>query len=438
MVGVVFEPVGRTSCAGADRLTHVHSIGTQTNLFGWSRLSNPQRFEAYNRWSFYFMLGCVPLGALLVLTGAAPWSATSAGTYLLVMVAHTVICLLTFAHSFDYILGRRPLPRRLLQLMAGWIVVVLAVLAVVFPGLSPEFPGMISFPVVLLLLSSLVAVCPLINAWYVALASVLIALVTGAFTALTGELGFAIFGVFYALLFSVTLGLTLRISIWTVLVVWEQERRREVDARLAVAEERLRFSRDLHDVFGRTLSTVAVKSELAAALAERGDPRGAEEMMLVRGLAQDALKEVREVVQGYRATDLATELAGAREILSASGIEVRMAGEGLELPGPVQEALAWTVREGVTNVVRHSAANECTIEVRQEVDSYRVRISNDGVRGVPSRSGNGLRGLAERLALVGGGLQVLPTEDTEFTIEAQVPADVQVGSGMQVDTGEET
>lgn len=408
-------------------MTHVHSIGTQTNLFGWSRLSNPQRFEAYNRWSFYFLLCFVPVASLILLAGPTPWNPAQAGAYFLAMAVHVAICLRTFALSFDHILGRRPLPRRWLQAMAGWILVVVAIIVWVYPRADGDYPGTMSLPMLLLLLSALVALCPLMNAWYVSGACVLIAIVTGLFSLLTTEFAFfAVLSFVWALLVSLGLGLSLRISIWTVLVVWEQERRREVDARLAVAEERLRFSRDLHDVFGRTLSTVAVKSELAAALAERGDSRGAEEMLHVRSLAQDALKEVRQVVQGYRATDLATELAGAREILGAAGIQVRIAGEGLDLPEPVQQALAWSVREGVTNVVRHSAATECTIEVRREADSFRVRISNDGVRAPASGSGNGLRGLAERLTLVGGSLQVLPTDETEFTIEAQVPADMQV------------
>src|SRR5690625_6761662 len=97
-------------------------------------------------------------------------------------------------------------------------------------------------------------------------------------------------------------------SAWMVLVVWDMDRRRAVDARLAVAEEQLRFSRDLHDVFGRTLSTVAVKSELAAALAERDDPRGVQEMLAVRELGEDGVGGVRGVVKGYRGGDLPAEV----------------------------------------------------------------------------------------------------------------------------------
>ncbi|MDD9205445.1 histidine kinase, partial [Georgenia sp. 10Sc9-8] len=123
-------------------------------------------------------------------------------------------------------------------------------------------------------------------------------------------------------------------------VVWEQERMRTVHARLAVAEERLRFSRDLHDVVGRTFSAIAVKSELAAELARRGQDGAVDQMLEVRGLAQDSLREVRGVVAGYRAVDLAAELDGARSVLRSAGVRTRVVGDGTALPDPVQQALA--------------------------------------------------------------------------------------------------
>ena len=216
--------------------------------------------------------------------------------------------------------------------------------------------------------------------------------------------------------------LSCRASVWMLGVVWEQERRREVDARLAVAEERLRFSRDLHDVFGRTLSVVAVKSELAAELAKRGDPRGAEQMLEVRQIAQDALKEVRDVVNGYRAADLAVERGGAREILSSAGVDTWVAGEALNLPPRAQEALAWVVREGVTNVVRHSDATGCTIEVTSDGERCGVVVTNDGAAVVAQGAGigSGLRGLRERLVKLGGTLDVTHHGDT-FAVRATVP-----------------
>ncbi|WP_407320415.1 histidine kinase [Isoptericola halotolerans] len=225
---------------------------------------------------------------------------------------------------------------------------------------------------------------------------------------------------------------TVRISMWIVEVVRELEVAREVAGRLAVAEERLRISRDMHDVVGRALSAVAVKSDLSAALARRGDPRAAEEMDEVRTLAQESLREVRGVVAGYRSTDLATELAGARSVLRAAGIAVRVIGEVPPLGSPQQEALAWVVRETVTNVVRHSRATECRLELDDDGGGATVlRIANDGVGGAGAgagagaggagdRGGTGLAGLRERLAAVGGTLDVT-THGDRFIVTARVP-----------------
>jgi two-component system sensor histidine kinase DesK len=222
---------------------------------------------------------------------------------------------------------------------------------------------------------------------------------------------------------------TVRLSMWVLEVVRELESARAVAARLAVAEERLRIARDMHDVVGRALSAVAVKSELSAVLARRGDPRAADEMDEVRTLAHESLREVRGVVAGYRSADLATELAGARSVLRAAGIAVRVVGDVPALDQPCQESLAWVVREAVTNVVRHSRATECLLDLDVDGEEVVLRIVNDGVvpggdagPGAVSRpaEGNGLTGLRERLAAVGGTLDVA-TERDRFTLTARVP-----------------
>jgi two-component system sensor histidine kinase DesK len=219
---------------------------------------------------------------------------------------------------------------------------------------------------------------------------------------------------------------TVRLSMWIVEVVRELEESRAVAGRLAVAEERLRISRDMHDVVGRALSAVAVKSELSAALARRGDPRAADEMDEVRTLAHESLREVRGVVAGYRSADLATELAGARSVLRAAGIAVRVVGDVPALDAPRQEALAWVVREAVTNVVRHSDATECRLDLdvdrSADVPAVVLRIVNDGVApgAVRASDGNGLAGLRERLVAVDGTLDATADGD-RFTVVARVP-----------------
>lgn len=195
-------------------------------------------------------------------------------------------------------------------------------------------------------------------------------------------------------------------------------------ARLAVAEERLRFSRDLHDVFGRTLSTVALKAELAAARADAGRPDAADGMRDVQRIAVDALAEVRGVVRGYRSADLATETAGARALLEAAGCSVSAIVDAADLPGPVGRAFAWVVREASTNILRHAEASHVRIAVTSDAAGARLSVTNDGVglRGGDER-GSGLVGLAERMGEIGGTLEYGVTGSDQFTVTATVDAE---------------
>jgi two-component system sensor histidine kinase DesK len=179
---------------------------------------------------------------------------------------------------------------------------------------------------------------------------------------------------------------------------------------LAVAEERLRFSRDLHDVMGRNLSAIALKSQLAGELVRRGRPEAADEVADVRRLAEESLREVREVARGHRSADLAGELAGARSVLRSAGVSCTVEGEdaGATLSPAAQTAFAWVTREAVTNVLRHSSATSCTITLRTSGEKAELQVVNDGVSGGgaadDARPGSGLIGLAERLAGAGGTL----------------------------------
>lgn len=231
--------------------------------------------------------------------------------------------------------------------------------------------------------------------------------------------------VFWAYFFLLPAGV---ITQWMIGVARRLWRSREVAADLAVAEERLRFSRDLHDVFGRTLSTVAVKSELAAELARRGDERAVEEMLAVRKLAHHALSDVRGVVRGYRRVDLADEIAGARGLMRTAGIRaavtdpdtVEAAAAGLS--DRVIDALAWTVREGVTNVLRHGRATTAGLALTRTPTHVELVIENDVPRRPASTTsdGSGLAGLRERLHAVGGTLTAGPVADG-YRLVASVP-----------------
>ncbi|TDE95784.1 sensor histidine kinase [Occultella glacieicola] len=395
-------------------------------LAGWSRASNPQRFETYNRWTLYFLLAFEPVFALMLFSGSTEYTGAGALAFLVASTVHCALAIMATRACLGVYLGRAGSARRELWLLA--VGTPLTVGAAIFWAGSSANPSPIAtgFAAAIAPVIAVLAVSPLLSAGRLVLVSVIVGPVAAVLATMIAlgpatAAGGVIPLVISTGLVAVGAALSFRISVWMIGVVWEQEQRRAVDARLAVAEERLRFSRDLHDVFGRTLSTVAVKSELAAELARRGDDRAPDQMLEVRRIAQDALREVRAVVDGYRAADLPTEVAGAREILRSAGVDVLVAGEGTDLPPRSQEALAWVVREAVTNVVRHADADRCVIELRASPDAATLRISNDGARPADAaRVGAGLNGLRERLATLGGTLDV-HRNDTEFTLIAVVP-----------------
>jgi two-component system sensor histidine kinase DesK len=201
---------------------------------------------------------------------------------------------------------------------------------------------------------------------------------------------------------------------------------REERARLAVTEERLRFSRDLHDLLGHSLSLIALKSELAGRLLRLPDGRVAAEIADIELVSRRALREVREAVAGYRRPTLDDELESAREMLGAAGIVTRIDATAEALPSTVDAVLAWVVREGVTNVIRHSDAASCAIDVWREDGIARVRLVDDG-RGAPdslrTAIGSGLSGIAERAAVVHGRVEAGPGAAGGFALEVTVPVD---------------
>jgi two-component system sensor histidine kinase DesK len=187
--------------------------------------------------------------------------------------------------------------------------------------------------------------------------------------------------------------------------------RREL-ARLAVIEERERLSRDLHDLLGQTLSMITLKSELARHLVTEEPERCAQEISEIERVARQSLREVREAVAGYRQPTLASELEGAQHLLETAGISYQIDPIGEVLPADVDATLAWTVREGVTNVTRHSQARHCRIQLTHTDGSVRVEVLSDGGRREQAEStvhpGLGLAGLRERVCRLGGDLEAGP------------------------------
>jgi signal transduction histidine kinase len=219
-----------------------------------------------------------------------------------------------------------------------------------------------------------------------------------------------------------------RVEMWYLRVMEELEASRIAGAKLAVAEERLRYSRDLHDTLGQALSAIAVKSELAAELAKRGrNEQAITEILAVRALAQETQAEARGVVAGLRNSDLATEIVSARSLLAAAGVNVSVVGNPAVVPEQFKETLAWVLREAVTNIVRHSQASNTTFNIGTSGPETVLKITNDGVKAPlvdasplkNGKSGTGLIGLRERLAVVGGTLTTKRDGET-FALEARV------------------
>jgi two-component system sensor histidine kinase DesK len=197
---------------------------------------------------------------------------------------------------------------------------------------------------------------------------------------------------------------------------------------LAVEAERERFARDLHDLLGHSLSVITLKAELAGRLLPARPGEAQRHVRELEEVARAALGEMRETVSGYRRPTLAGELAGARLALDAAGIELRVEQRAPELPGEVEALLAWTVREGTTNVIRHSGARRCEIAIAPAEDdggAATAEVRDDG-RGVPSGApggpGNGLEGLRERAAQLAGRVDAGAAAEGGFRLRVTVPA----------------
>jgi two-component system sensor histidine kinase DesK len=201
---------------------------------------------------------------------------------------------------------------------------------------------------------------------------------------------------------------------------------REARAELAdaaVADERLRFARDLHDLLGHDLSLIALKAELADRLVPPGGDEALAEIGDIKTLTRSALTQVRQAVEGYRRPTLRSELAGARVALEVAGIELEVEGAGDELDPDLDSVLAWAVREGATNLVRHSKAHQARITVRTAGDATELEIADDGAGGPgTSGGGHGLTGLRERAESVGGTVEAGAGPDGGFLLRVRLPA----------------
>ncbi|MFC4499985.1 MULTISPECIES: sensor histidine kinase [Streptomyces] len=216
----------------------------------------------------------------------------------------------------------------------------------------------------------------------------------------------------------------------------ELRKARATVAQLAANEERLRLARDLHDLLGHSLSLITLKSELAGRMLPDHPEKAARQVADIEQVSRQALVDVREAVTGYRRPRLAAELAGTQVALTAAGITADVpADPGLDnVPEESEAALAWALREAITNVVRHSGAERCQVELhrRQTLDGpvLELSVEDNGSGGSGKGPGNGLTGLTERLEKAGGTLEAGRVKHG-FRLVARVPVGgpAAVGSG---------
>ncbi|WP_411081773.1 sensor histidine kinase [Streptomyces sp. cmx-18-6] len=402
---------------------------------GWQERTKLQRIDLYTRvtlctlpWVFLLSWGLMPLGGTLE-HGSA--SVSLAAAFFAVNVVQCVVSNRNVGPAFAHYrrvelfpTRRLRLPAVLLAVQTGLLVALSAVGGIEEPGLALlvlDLPLAFTTPYVLLVpVRRYLLQCAAYSVGVVAL------------LAAVGGPGGRLFGAALSLVVVTLLVLvSARPSAWSLNVMWQAEEARDTQARLAVAEERLRFGRDMHDVLGRNLAVIALKSELAVELAQRGNAAAVDQMVEVQRIARASQQEVRDVVRGYREADLPTELMGSKGVLEAAGITCTVVGAdgpaGIGAPLAVQAALGWVVREAATNILRHGDPQHCVIRLTSTADAVVLEVENDGAAGAPETigpgpgGGSGLAGLRERLAALGGTLEAGAAGDDLFRVTATVP-----------------
>lgn len=211
--------------------------------------------------------------------------------------------------------------------------------------------------------------------------------------------------------------------VWIHRVVLRLEAARRTASDLAVAEERLRFATDLHDIQGHHLQVIALKSELAERLLDADPERARGELSDIRTVAREALEDTRALVGGYRTVTVAVEARNAAAVLRSAGVDCRVQIETTGMPDAVGALFAVAIREAATNTIRHSHASTASIELLRDGDTWRLTVANDAPRssGRPGTgTGTGIDGLRQRVRPQGGTVQVDRRAD-RFTLVVRVP-----------------
>lgn len=382
-------------------------------LQAWERLGGAEKFTLYTRVSLQVVVVMFVLsyGVGIVLSlrrGPSPegWPAALAAT-LVVFAMLVGLAVLSFERQPE-LRNRETKP---LQPVFGTGIVVTAAVSLtgaVIATLTPAPWGELGQSITLvgaLILG--ITYIPFLERKWLVTAGLMVGLVLVSMLWLEDTTGI---GAMWALLPLTGTVLTV-LSVWSVGLIRKAERATELQRTLTLAEERLRFAQELHDTMGQHLAAMSVKAELALALARRGDGRLEGELEDLQRLTRASISDMREVVEGYRRINLATEIDGARALLATVDIPLTVTGDAFDVPEAERELAAWFVREAATNVLRHSTAARATLELGPDA----VTMANDGAQDDgPLRLG-GLDALRRRAATRAARLTV-DRVGGEFTV----------------------
>lgn len=262
----------------------------------------------------------------------------------------------------------------------------------------------------------LAMLAPFVRRWIVLLLSALFLAVYLPVIALVIDLTAFLVIVMVAVTVVVVGGVLANLWLWRL--AKEAHEGQEARAGLAVSEARLRFAGDLNDLLGQSLTDISTRTAAAEELLATDPEAAAREMLRIREAARTSLREVRSAVQGYRALDLDEVLASVRAVLEAADVRTTVEADTASLPAESRTLLAGVVREGATNVLKHSTAAHCTITIKDGM----LEMSNDGVSHEAGEDGQdaGLRGLSQRLAAAGGSLTAEPAPGGRYLLRALV------------------
>lgn len=378
-----------------------------TPLQLWRGLGGVDKYTLYTRLSLQSIPVAVALAYVIGMAGpepvidqVAPWRLVLGSVYMVIML---LLALAVYEFHPDLNAGHRrpvdPIFRAGLIFTLGGLLISLLLQLPVFPEVERRAAIVVT---VLTLFVLAIAYIPWLRFRWLII--IVLTVVSGVVIDQTAE-----FSYWWWVLLPFMV-MTIRMSIWTVNVMKEVERSRELEASLRVTEERLRFAQELHDTLGQHLAAMSLKSEVALALAKRGDERLEGELRELQQLTRTSMSQMREVVQGYRTINLATEVEGAKSLLNDARITLNVHGDALDVAPAQRELAAWLVREATTNVLRHSDATTVDLHLL----AGEVRMSNDGVTGTVGKL-SGLSALRQRAGASHSTLLVDRT-DEHFTV----------------------